>query len=89
MFDVAAKNKVIGVEDLTNELGNRIRLKFQNGYELSIIQGPYTYGGSEGLYEIAIFDETGVFEETILGDQVKGYLTKEEVMEYYEICLNL
>jgi hypothetical protein len=27
------------------------RIKFDNGYGASVVKGPHTYGGNEGLYE--------------------------------------
>lgn len=30
---------------------------FRNGYGASVIQGPYSYGGREGLYELAILTD--------------------------------
>jgi hypothetical protein len=27
---------------------------FENGYGVSVVQGPYTYGGRHGLYEMAV-----------------------------------
>ena len=51
-------------------------------YELSIIKHSSSYGGKQGLYEIAVFFQgeqhelSGVTEE---GDTIKGFLTIEEV----------
>ena len=42
----------------TNTLNNRIQkvYKFDNGYGASVIKGPNTYGGAEGLWEVAVID---------------------------------
>lgn len=51
-----------------------------NGYQLSVIQSPYSYGGSRGLWEIGLFNCDGVLvkvEEWC--DSVKGYLTESGV----------
>ena len=50
-----------------------------NGYQLSVIQSPFSYGGDKGLWEIGLMlgNSLVVVEEWC--DQVKGYLTKSEV----------
>ena len=51
-------------------------------YELSIIQNEMSYGGKQGLYEIAVFkgnyqvELPGITEQ---GDTVKGFLSEDEV----------
>jgi hypothetical protein len=51
-------------------------------YELSIIQTEFSYGGTEGLYEIGVFKNgclTEVEGVTDPDDSVKGFLTEDEV----------
>jgi hypothetical protein len=59
----------------------QVRLGFGD-YELSIVKHKGSYGGTQGLYEIAVL-KNGVLEEmsgiTEKGDTVKGFLTKDEV----------
>ena len=51
-------------------------------YDLSIIKSNFSYGGNEGLYEIAVLknhdqvEMPGITEE---GDTVKGFLNEEAV----------
>ena len=56
---------------------------FPNGYGASVIKGPYTYGGPEGLWEIAPWtnDEREFIGLSLLGwgDDVKGRLNDPEV----------
>ena len=50
--------------------------------ELSVVRHSGSYGGKEGLYEIAVFDDVDQIElpgVTNEHDSVKGYLTKEDV----------
>lgn len=77
------------IEDLSdNRTGmKRARVHFHNGYQLSIISGPFSYGGSDGLFEIAIFNNAGnyqpqLFDEPDMDDDVLGYLTEQEVIHY-------
>lgn len=59
---------------------------FENGYGASVIQGPYTYGGDEGLFEMAVVhfegDEYALVYDTPVTDDVLGYLTPSEVEHY-------
>ena len=51
-------------------------------YELSIVQNDFSYGGDEGLYEIAVFENARQIElpgVTNKGDTVKGWLTEDDV----------
>jgi hypothetical protein len=57
-------------------------VKFGDDYELSVVRHSSSYGGSQGLYEIAVFHNDGQIELqgiTKEGDTVKGYLTEQEV----------
>jgi len=75
------------IEDRSDELTIKVRIIFKNGYELSIIKGPYTYGGPKGLLEIAPFGSDGkraphLFDEDDKGDTVLGHCSKEKVLYY-------
>ena len=61
--------------------------RFNNGYGASVVQGPYSYGGDEGKFELAVlkFDDAGHWHlcyDSGLTDDVFGYLTEQEVQEY-------
>lgn len=76
------------VEDLSDWLIKRARVHFTNGYQLSIVSGPFSYGGKQGLFEIAIFDPEHnycpqLFEGYEKGDgNVLGYQTVEDAKHY-------
>ena len=60
--------------------GVRASLQFENGYGVSVVSGSYTYGGSDGLYELAVLNENGgIAYDTHITDGVLGYLKPEEV----------
>ena len=62
-------------------IGVQAKVQFP-GYMLSIIQNELSYGGTKGLYEIAIFkgdDQAELPGITTPGDTVKGFLTELEV----------
>jgi hypothetical protein len=54
--------------------------KFPNGYGASVIKHNYSYGGREGLWELAVLDKDGnLTYETPITSDVIGWLTDEEV----------
>lgn len=59
------------------------KLFFENGFGVSVVIGPHTYGGTEGLYELAVLEGTkGNWEityDTPLTDDVLGRLSEKEV----------
>ena len=69
--------------------------KFENGYGASVISGgTYTYGGDEGLQELAVlkFKEDGKYSlcyDTEITDDVLGYLTEQDVKDLLERIKNL
>lgn len=70
-------------EKKPHNMGITSRIEFDNGYGASVVKGPYSYGGKDGLYEMAILDSSGnLTYETPLTDDVLGYLTEEDVNKY-------
>jgi hypothetical protein len=70
-------------------MGARIRITFlNNNLSLSVVKVPHTYGGTSGLYEIAILNDKGGFvsewfdDEDQSGDDVLGWCTEEKVLHY-------
>ena len=60
--------------------GEQCIVQFSNGYGASIVKGPHTYGGSQGLYELAVFGKDGgITYETPITDDVLGYLSEQDV----------
>ena len=61
--------------------------RYKNDYGASVIRGPYTYGGDEGFYEVAVLrflgngDRYELAYDTPIADDVLGYLTISEVLE--------
>ena len=57
------------------------RTKFDNGYEVSVVKNPHSYGGDKGLYELAIFKDGDICYDTPITDDVIGYLRPEDVTD--------
>lgn len=66
-----------------HDLGIFAHIQFDNGYGASVVKGPYTYGGNDDLYEMAVLDSEGhITYDTPITDDVIGYLSIPEVNEY-------
>lgn len=68
--------------------GVQARVFFDNGYGASVIKGQYSYGGDEGLYELAVLkgdgeDWTLCYDSGLMED-VEGYLTESAVTIYLQ-----
>lgn len=70
-------------EELDNEgYGIRASIKFDNGYGASIVRTKYSYGGTSGLYELAVLDQEGeLCYNTPITDDVLGWLKEDDVTE--------
>jgi hypothetical protein len=56
--------------------------EFDNGFGASIVKTPYTYGGKDGLYELAVLNTDGhLTYDTPITNDVLGYLTEKDVTE--------
>jgi hypothetical protein len=57
--------------------------RFENGYGASVIRNKYSYGGSSGLWELAVIRWDGgdwdIAYNTPITDDVLGYLSDEKV----------
>ena len=56
--------------------------EFENGYGASVIKHDASYGGKQGLYEIAVLASKGEFcYTTDITDDVIGHATEETIYE--------
>ena len=61
------------------------RTQFDNGYEASVVRSEYTYGGKDGLYELAVLDSDGELTyDTPITTDVIGYLRDIDVTDVME-----
>lgn len=62
------------------EMGTQRIYKFPNGYGASVVRHERSYGGREGLFELAVLNEQGnICYSTPITSNVIGWLTMEEV----------
>jgi len=63
--------------------GVQARHFFDNGYGVSVIQSPNSYGGDEGLYEAAVLkvtdDDWQITYDTPITSDVLGHQTVEDI----------
>ena len=78
---LALSETIESVSNASDKIMQRARVNFVNGHSLSIIRGPCSYGGDEGLFEIMPSEES-MLEGDHSGDTVAGYLTADDVMFY-------
>ena len=59
------------------------KIMFENGYGASVVRHSGSYGGSRGLYELAVLDNNGKLTyDTPITEDVIGYLSSEKVTDY-------
>lgn len=61
--------------------GIKAIVQFPNGYGASIIRHDYSYGGPEGLYELAVLKDDSLCYNTPITDDVIGWCDENEITE--------
>jgi hypothetical protein len=65
--------------------GIQYTFKADNGYGASIVRHDFSYGGKQGLWELAVTkydgDSFNLCYHTEITDDVMGYLTEDQVNE--------
>ena len=68
-----------------DEMGEHAHHIFDNHYGVSVVRGPYSYGGKKGLYELAVIymapkdKYSEIVYDTPVTNGVEGHLTPDEV----------
>ena len=71
------------INDAPFMVGKKARMHFDNGYGVSVVSHTFSYGGKDGLYELAVLDSDGdLTYSTEVTSDVLGYLTEENVTEH-------
>lgn len=76
--------KDLEFESLTDEFmsGKRARIQFDNKFGASVVSHTFSYGGKQGLYELAVlFEDELHYDNSVAQGDVRGYLSEEEVNE--------
>lgn len=72
------------LEFKTHPMGDGVhaRMDFDNGYGVSVVMTPYTYGGDRGLYELAVFKDGEIhYDNKVANGDVVGYLRPEDITD--------
>lgn len=73
--------------------GVRALVFFQNGYGASVIRNSHSYGGADGLFELAVMkgsnNEHVLCYDTPITDDVIGHLTPSQVTDLLVTIANL
>jgi hypothetical protein len=66
-----------------DKVWSRSYMIFDNGYGVSVVRGPHSYGRQRGLYELAVLDRDGfITYETPITSNVIGFLKSEDVTKH-------
>jgi hypothetical protein len=70
--------------------GFQYEFQFDNGFGASVIKHNESYGNIDDLFELGVLDENGELTyETDITNNVIGWLTNEEVIEYFKAIQSL
>ena len=78
-------NDLVFVDEVMygDKVWSRSYMIFDNGYGVSVIRGPHSYGGQKGLYELAVLGRDGfITYETHITSDVIGFLRPEDVTKH-------
>jgi len=80
------KFKDLEFKKLPDLSGIYCRIMFENGFGASIVNHKYSYGGKDGLYELAVLDTNGElhYDNSVANGDVLGYLSEDDVERYLE-----
>jgi hypothetical protein len=67
--------------DALSRKGKRSRVHFDNGYGASVVSHTFSYGGAQGLYEIAVLRGDDLVYDTPITSDVVGFLSEDDVTE--------
>tara|TARA_R110002167_G_scaffold25346_13_gene88140 strand:- start:551 stop:838 length:288 start_codon:yes stop_codon:yes gene_type:complete len=61
---------------------NQVMVNFTNGYQASIVSHEFSYGGGDGLFEIAVMHNNQIVYDTPVTNDVLGHLDEEDVLRH-------
>ena len=70
--------------------GVQCRMMFENGFGVSVVSHTYSYGGKDGLFEVAVLGKDGdLTYDTPVTNDVIGYLSPDDVTDVMKQVQNL
>ena len=70
-------------------LGSQRIYKFPNGYGASVVCHKHSYGGKDGLYELAVLRDDEIVYNTPITSDVIGWLSMSEAEQVLQQVKNL
>ena len=65
------------------------QIDFENGWGVSVVKHDFSYGGKQGLYELAVIKGDEIhYENPVANGDVVGYLKPEDVTRLMEQIQN-
>jgi hypothetical protein len=67
-----------------------LKLPFANGYVASVVRHDFSYGGKQGLFEVAVMDKDfNILYDTPITTDVVGHLNSDELVKVLQDISNL
>ncbi len=89
MYDTVEKfREFLSDTDYINN-GVQHKYAFPNGYGASVVKHDFSYGGKNGLWELAVLNEGELDFSTVITHDVIGHLSWKEVEKVLENIKNL
>ncbi len=89
MYDTVEKfREFLSDTDYINN-GVQHKYAFPNGYGASVVKHDFSYGGKNGLWELAVLNEGELDYSTVITHDVIGHLSWKEVEKVLENIKNL
>ena len=63
--------------------------QFENNYGASVIKHSFSYGNEQDLFELAVLNDREITYDTDITNDVVGWLTNEEVIDYFKAIQSL
>lgn len=84
-------DKIVSVEKNIVLDGTQVLFKFTNGYEGSVVRHSGSYGGTEGLFELGVFNPDGGvdYDNPATRGDVAGWLSPAKVIDKLRIVAHL
>jgi len=67
-----------------------LKLPFANGYVASVVRHAFSYGGKQGLFEVAVMDKDfNILYDTPITTDVVGHLNSDRLVKVLQDISNL
>ncbi len=84
-------NPTRGAGEINPVWGEHLYFDFPNGWTASVVRGPHTYGGAEGLWELAVLagPDGDIDYSTPITKDVIGHQSEDEIDQLLKLIAAL